>query len=292
MSEAVLCQSCGAKVNAAHDRCPRCRARFRPDPEVTARHSKKLAQWSAALGASFVLVVGGLWLMKDDEPATVTAAPRTDPFADRRQAKSAPGQPAPAAAKLAEPATPFLEPSGAGATAYATGDYQSALEQYKAAVAKNPEDAESHSNLGQILVRLGKPAEAIPHFEKAIALIPDRWAYRFNLARALSVMGKWDEAIASYRQAQQLFPNDYATTFNLALTLHKKGDDEAAVEEYKKAIALSPTDASFHFALALSYERLQRRSDAVAAYEEYLRLAPAAGDADKIKARIAELSGA
>jgi tetratricopeptide (TPR) repeat protein len=291
MSEAVLCPSCGAKVNAAHDRCPRCRARFRSDPETEARHSKKLAQWSAALGASFMIVVGGLWLLKDGEPTSVARAPRTDPFADRRQPKSEPAQPA-QPARPAEPATPFLEPSGAGATAYATGDYQSALEQYKAAVAKNPEDAESHSNLGQILVRLGKPAEAIPHFEKAIALIPDRWAYRFNLARALSVLGKWDEAIASYRQAQQLFPNDYATTFNLALTLHKKGDDQAAVEEYKKAIALSPSDASFHFALALSYERLQRRTDAVAAYEEYLRLAPAAGDADKIRARIAELSGA
>ncbi len=106
------------------------------------------------------------------------------------------------------------------------------------------------------------------------------------------MLGKWDESIASYRQAQQLFPSDYATTFNLALTLHKKGDDLAAVEEYKKAIALSPSDASFHFALALSYERLQRTTDAVAAYEEYLRLAPAAGDAEKIKARIGQLTGA
>ncbi len=97
--------------------------------------------------------------------------------------------------------------------------------------------------------------------------------------------------LPAYRHAQQLFPNDYATAFNLALTLHKKGDDQAAVEEYKKAIAMSPSDASFHFALALSYERLQRTSDAVAAYEEYLRLAPAAGDAEKIRARIAQLTG-
>ena len=290
MNEAVLCPSCGAKINAAHDRCPRCRARFRPDPEATAQHSKQLARWSAWIAAVFVLGVGGLWLLKADEPATVTNKP-VDPFASRRQPRPDPSATPAVAGKRAEPATPFLEPSGAGASAYATGDYQSALEQYKAAIAKNPEDAESLSNLGQILVRLGKPAEAIPHFQKAISLIPDRWAYHFNLARALSVLGKWDESIASYRQAQQLFPNDYATTFNLALTLHKKGDDQAAVEEYKKAIAMSPSDASFHFALALSYERLQRTSDAVAAYQEYLRLAPAAGDAEKVRARIAELTG-
>ena len=291
MSEAVLCPSCRAKMNAAHDRCPRCRVRLRPNPETTAPHSKQLARWSAAIAAVFVLGIGGLWLLKADEPSAVTNSKPVDPFASRRQPRPEPSAAPAAAAKPAEAARPFLDPSGAGASAYATGDYQSALEQYKAAIAKNPEDAESYSNLGQILVRLGKPGEAIPHFQKAISLIPDRWAYHFNLARALSVLGKWDESIAAYRQAQQLFPNDYATTFNLALTLHKKGDDQAAVEEYKKAIAMSPTDASFHVALALSYERLQRTSDAVAAYEEYLRLAPAAGDAEKVRARIAELTG-
>jgi Flp pilus assembly protein TadD len=62
------------------------------------------------------------------------------------------------------------------------------------------------------------------------------------------------------------------------------------VEEYRKAIALAPTDASFQFALALSYERLRRSAEAIAAYEEYLRLAPSAGDAERIRARIAELS--
>jgi Flp pilus assembly protein TadD len=293
MSEAILCPSCGAKVRASHDRCPRCRAWFRsPDPAADARASHKLLVWSAAISSVFVVSMGGWWILKADEPAVVvTQTTPADPLASRRKPRTEP--PKAGANQPADPArTPFLEPSGAGSVSYESGDYASALEQYKAAVAKNPDDAESLSNLGQVLVRLGRPAEALPHFEKAISIIPDRWAYRFNLARALSVLGKWDEAIGAYRKAQELFPNDYATTFNLALTLHKKGDDAAAVEEYKKAIALSPNDASFHFALALSYERLQRTNDAVASYEEYLRLAPSASDADKIRARIAELTGA
>ena len=102
--------------------------------------------------------------------------------------------------------------------------------------------------------------------------------------------GRLVDARDLLRRSLALHPSR-ATAFNLALTLHKKGDDQSAVEEYKKAIAMSPSDASFHFALALSYERLQRTSDAVAAYEEYLRLAPAAGDAEKIRARIAQLTG-
>ena len=234
MSEAVLCPSCGAKVNAAHDRCPRCRARFRPDPEVTARHSKKLAQWSAALGASFVIVVGGLWLMKDDEPATVTT-PRRDPFADRRQPKPT-AEPAQAAAKPAEPTTPFLEPSGAGASAYATGDYQSALEQYKAAIAKNPEEAESHSNLGQILVRLGKPAEAIPHFEKAKGMGSPPFVSAF-LAYAYGASGDRARSRAELEDTKRLSLRGSVTPFNLALSALGHGDHGRAVSYLEQAYA-------------------------------------------------------
>ena len=50
-----------------------------------------------------------------------------------------------------------------------------------------------------------------------------------------------------------------------------------------------PTEASFRIALGLSYERLQRPSDAVAAYSEYLRLEPSGTEADKVRARIAEI---
>jgi Flp pilus assembly protein TadD len=293
MTDAILCPSCRAKIRTGHERCPRCRGWFtEQDPAARARHSRQLARWSAAIGAVFVLGLGGLWFLKGDEPAVVTRATTGDPLAARRQPRAQPSPAAVATPPVETADTPFLEPSGRGSVAYAAGDYASALEQYTAAVAKNPDDAESLSNLGQVLVRLGRPAEALPHFERAITIIPDRWAYRFNLGRALSLLGRWDESIAAYRQAQQLFPDDYATTFNLALTLHKKGDDGAAVDEYRKAIALVPTDASFHFALALSYERLQRSSEAAAAYEEYLRLAPAAADADRVRGRIAQLTGA
>ena len=139
---------------------------------------------------------------------------------------------------------------------------------------------------------MNRPADAIPYLSRAVSLAPDRWAYQFNLARALGLVGRMDESIQGYRVAQQLFPNDYVTTFNLALALHKQGDEAAAIEQYQKAIVLQPDDASFRKALAISYERLQKSAEAAAAYQEYLRLSPAAPDADKVRARIAELTGA
>ena len=290
MMQTANCPSCGTKIRADRDRCPKCRTWLvERNPAAAARRSRQLATWGLGLMSVFVLIVLGAWLLSDgDAPAAASTARPVDPFAARRHLPSA--DVAPEAIPDASPARPFLDSSGAAAAAYSTGDYKSALEHYQAAVDKNPEDAESLSNLGQMLVRLGRVEESLPYFERAIAQIPDRWAYRFNLARALGLLNRWDEAIAGYREAQELFPNDYATTFNLALALHKKGDDAAAIGEYQKAIALAPEDASFRFALALSYERLQKNADAAAAYQEYLRLAPQAGDAERVRARIQQLT--
>ena len=292
MEKTTSCTGCGAKFAIDRERCPKCRTEVpRVDPAAQAAQSKRLAQVSAAIVAIVLVVIGGLWMMREREPdeaATVRAATR-DPLAARRQAMAPPAGSAARATPDAE--RPFLDAAGKGTVAYTAGDYESSLARYEEAVKQNPQDAESLSNLGQVLVRMQRTAEAIPYFERATTLNPNRWAYRFNLARALGLLQRWDEAIAAYRQAQTLFPDDYATTFNLALTMHKKGDDAGAVEEYKKAIALNPGDASFRMALAISYEALQQKSEAAGQYVEYLRLSPLAADADRVRAKVAQLTG-
>lgn len=275
-------------------RCPRCRTVIvAPDPAAAAAASRKLQKVSAGIVAAFLLLLGVLWFLQDRAPGTASQPVTTsDPLASRRTPKAAPA-PEPVAA-AARPAAdrPFIEAAGTGWAAYSSGDLPSALEAYRAAVDKNPEDAEAWSNMGQVLVKLNRPSEAIPCFDRAIALSPGRWAYRFNRGRALAVMNRLDDAIADYREAQRLFPNDYATTFNLAQTLHKKGDEESAVKAYQEAIRLAPADASFRIALGISLERLGKKTEAADAYKEYLRLAPTAADVDRIKARIVQLTGA
>lgn len=284
----VTCPQCKAKFRSDRERCPRCRAYLVPvDPAAVAAASRRFARISAGLAAGFVVIVSALWFTRPAAPAPVRPGPAVDPLAERRVAVAppiAPGAPQGPAERQ------FVDPSGKGSLAYAGGDYASAVTHFQEAVAKNPSDAESWSNLGQVLVRLKRAPEAVPCFERAIALLPSRWTYRFNLARALGQLGRLDESIAAYREAQRLFPDDYATAFNLALVLHQKGDEEAAVGQYQKAIALNPADASFRMALASSYERLQKPAEAAAAYTEALRLAPAAPDADKVRERIAQLT--
>jgi Flp pilus assembly protein TadD len=289
---AIVCAKCGSKVRPGRDRCPRCRA-FVPvhDPAAAAATSRKLATFAAVFSGAFVLLVIALWIARGSTPSAspgraATAASST-PSARGRTDTPAPAGALPAVGRD----RPFLDAADAATIAYGAGDYATALAQFQAAVERNPQDTDALSNLGQVLVRLNRPADAIPYLERATTLMPDRWAYQFNLARALGLVGRIAESIQGYRRAQELFPDDYVTTFNLALALHKNGDEAGAVEQYQKAINLQPDDASFRKALGVSYERLQKGAEAAAAYQEYLRLSPAAADADTVRARIAQLSG-
>ena len=293
MAHAIICTNCGSKVRSGRERCPRCRAVIvAPDPARIVAKGKNLTRAAGAVSAVFVLVLAVLWLTSDPAPssAPAKAGAVSDLLSTRRDASEGPAKPAGPLPPVGRD-RPFLDPAGVATVAYASGDYATSLAQFQAAIAHNPQDADSLSNLGQVLVRLNRPADAIPYLQRAVAIAPDRWAYQFNLARALGLMGRMAESIQTYRHAQELFPDDYVTAFNLALALHKNGDEAGAVEQYQKAITLQPEDASFRKALGMSYERLQKRAEAAAAYQEYLRLSPAAADADTVRARIAELTG-
>ncbi len=205
---------------------------------------------------------------------------------------------APAAVVAAAPAVPAVfpavaplaDPDAMGHVAYRGGDFQAAFDRYKDAADRNPSDAEASSNAGQMLVRLGRPAEAVPYFERAIALNGARWAFHFNLAHASGRLGQWDRALAEYEAAAALFPDDHVTEYNLGMALHKRGDEAAAVGHYRRAIELEPNEADFQLSLGISSERLGRVPDAIGAYTRYLEMAPTSPEAGKVRARVDALA--
>jgi tetratricopeptide (TPR) repeat protein len=280
----VVCPSCRAKVRATRDRCPRCRGSLGSAlPAAGGRDLSRVAP--LALG---LLIVAGLaaafGLYRQSAEMNFVEKPATPVEPARSALDRASAAPAPPVAEAA-----FVGSGTAGSLAYEEGEYERAVALYQDAVKKNPDDAEAWSNLGQVLVRLGRTADAIPNFERAISILPGRWAYHFNLARAYGLLNRWDEAVASYREAERLYPNDYAVSFNLGLALRKTGDHAGAIEEFKKAIALDPQDPTFHLSLATSYEAIGREAEAVEAYRRTLELAPEAPEAPRIRAHIERL---
>ena len=286
----IVCPACHTKIRAGHKRCPRCRFKLDSAPRRQRLDLSRFAPIALAILVVAGLAAGiGLWRQVGEPLEDPSGPVPATPLTSAQTATAPPSTPAEAGPPLRDSQVPFIEPNREGGLAYEGGDYARALTLYLEAIQRNPDDAESWSNLGQVLVRLERVEEAIPHFERAIALQGQRWAYHFNLARARGLQGQWPEAIEGYRQAQRLFPDDYATAFNLGLALRQAGDDVGAIEQFQRAIALDPLEPTFRLALALSYERLGRKQEASAAYQQTLNLAPEAPEAPQIRARIERL---
>ena len=93
-----------------------------------------------------------------------------------------------------------------GAVLGATGRKFEAVEAHQTAVVLSPQDAESHSNLGNTLKELGRLDEAEASYNQAIELNPDLAEAHSNLGVTLKELGRFDEAEASYNQAIALKP--------------------------------------------------------------------------------------
>ena len=90
------------------------------------------------------------------------------------------------------------------ATAFFSGDFDTAKEMVDRAVALNPNAAVAWEGRGLTYQRAGQPEEAIRSFERAIRLSPfDPWLFlRFTgMGIAFIGLGRFDEAVAAAKKA-------------------------------------------------------------------------------------------
>jgi tetratricopeptide (TPR) repeat protein len=106
-------------------------------------------------------------------------------------------------------------------------------ESLQKAVECLPQDAELHSNLGNVLLDRGLMEKAIESYRRALAIRPDLAEAHYNLGVARQDQGKPDEAASGYRRALELKP-DYAEAHNnLAFILLMQGKYERGWKEYE-----------------------------------------------------------
>lgn len=286
---AQTCPACGAKVREDRVRCLRCGTDLAARAAGGRAAASSPILWLPAVAvcaAVLGLVLSGLVQRRSAGPAA--AIP---PFSS---AIATPPLPSSVGSSVTPPA-PFATPATAadstrlGASAYDLGKIEESLAHFQDVVTRTPDDPEALNNLGQLLVRSGKPAEAVPYFDRAILLKADTWAYQFNRARAHGLAGQWASAVTGYRAALALFPDDYATQFNLAKALEATGDLTGAIAGYERAIVLAPGQADFHLSHGRALEAAKRVTEAVTAYARFLDLAPDAPEADKVKAHLKAL---
>jgi TolB-like protein/Flp pilus assembly protein TadD len=130
--------------------------------------------------------------------------------------------------------------------------------EYRRAAELAPASAEPKIGLSSVISNFGQIEEAVELLQQAVRLEPLTANAHFDLARLLTSLGRYDEAVQSARKAIDLQPGGAGTWEMLALVEAKRGDGEAALKA-----AAQESDPDWRvYAMALAQ---QARGDRVAA---------------------------
>jgi tetratricopeptide (TPR) repeat protein len=152
------------------------------------------------------------------------------------------------------------------------GRIDDAIRQFERALAFES-TAESHYELGIVLLKANQLDAAATHLQRALELKPDDAASVNSLGVVAYLRGNYDEAIRSFERSLTLQESALAH-FNLGRTLARMHRRDEAKRQYEIAIALKPDDADARVGLGAVLVESGQPSAAIAQYREALRLNP------------------
>jgi tetratricopeptide (TPR) repeat protein len=154
------------------------------------------------------------------------------------------------------------------------GKYDDAVASYEQALCLHPYFAEAYNNLGNALSALKRHDEAVTRCQQALRLQPNYAQAHVNLGNACGWLGRGDEAIACFHRALKLDP-DLAEAHNgLGAALAALDRLDAAIAHYRAALRLKPDFAAAYYNLGLALFKQTNWDDAAAALQQALRLQP------------------
>jgi Flp pilus assembly protein TadD len=159
----------------------------------------------------------------------------------------------------------------AAQTAIDNKDYQTAVQNYQDYLAKKPDDAAVHSQLGYAYTAMHRPDDAKTEYEKAISLDPKMSPAYLNLGLTLLVTDP-KAAIAPLQKAVELSPDQAEAKFLLGSAFERSGQLAPAIEQYEAAEKLDDKNLDLTVALGRVYLRTDRPSDAESQFRAALLL--------------------
>lgn len=116
------------------------------------------------------------------------------------------------------------------------GDEEKAMEVIGEALKADPNYANTHVQMGYLLLKRNKLDEAMNHFKTAIKLNPRSHDAKTGMGIILSRKGDLKGAEAILKEALITNPDPVRTHYELGMVYEKFGDLEKAINEYKMAI--------------------------------------------------------
>jgi len=135
--------------------------------------------------------------------------------------------------------------------------YGEAVEEYRKAIAKNPDAPDLHYRLGRALLLRGHEkqslADAADAFRAELRINPEDGACEFQLGQIAQVTGNGSEAKQHFTRALDLSPNFVQALIALGKIATQEKRWEEAIGLLQQAVKLQPTNETAHYALLAAY---------------------------------------
>ncbi len=155
-----------------------------------------------------------------------------------------------------------------------SGRLAEAQQGYQAVIAQEPENADAHHLLGQLLAGANRATEAVHHLEKAVELSPNEALYLRSLGLTLRRQNRFREAAEIFARADRAKPNDPVIKTNLADTFSAAGLYQQAVPLYREALALQADSPAIRRNLAQCLSLMGQYDEAVQEFQTVLQENP------------------
>ncbi len=129
-----------------------------------------------------------------------------------------------------------------GKLAFESKRYAEAADEFRKAVAANPDSVTARVNLGTALSEIGDQKGAAEQFQAALRIEPQKANAHYNLAVLLARQNQHEQAIIHLHSSLRVDPNDLSARFLLARELMKSGRLEEALVEFSRVVQADPNN--------------------------------------------------
>ena len=136
-----------------------------------------------------------------------------------------------------------------------------ALEDYKAAVAVQPDDDDVRLRVTQLLLSVNQPTDAWEYLEPLLETRPNDTDVRVCLARYQRLVGRSQQAEETLSQVLTVKPGNVEATAELGVLRLEKGNTADAERLLREAYAKEPYNRLVAYSLGQCLERLGKREE-------------------------------
>ena len=153
------------------------------------------------------------------------------------------------------------------------GDLPGAIREYEACIAADPNRVDVRSNLGAVLVKLGRYQDAIDQYKVALRAAPTEVAarLRFNLGLAYYKSFQLGEASAEFEALHRAQPSDLNIALLLADCRLRTGEFQQAIEILSPLEAAEPDQPALDYVLGMALLRGGRVAEGQSRVDRILR---------------------